>query len=35
MNADGSNQRPLFSEEVNQQLNITYNFVDERVLSWW
>mgnify|MGYP001183654143 CR=1 FL=1 len=34
MNADGSNQRPLFPDEVNDQLNINYEFVDERVLSW-
>ncbi len=34
MNADGSNPQPMFSEEINTQLNITYNFVDERVLSW-
>jgi uncharacterized protein YraI len=34
MNADGSNQRPMFSDEVNAQLQLTYNFVDERVLSW-
>jgi uncharacterized protein YgiM (DUF1202 family) len=34
MNADGSNQRPLFSDEVNAQLHLTYHFVDERVLSW-
>jgi hypothetical protein len=34
MNADGSNQRPMFSEEINTQLNIRYDFVDERVLSW-
>jgi uncharacterized protein YgiM (DUF1202 family) len=34
MNADGSDQRPLFSEEINNQLNLQYNFVDERVLSW-
>jgi uncharacterized protein YgiM (DUF1202 family) len=34
MNADGSNQHPLFSDEINAQLEITYNFVDERVLSW-
>lgn len=34
MNADGSNQRPLFSDEINNQLQITYNFVDERMLSW-
>jgi hypothetical protein len=34
MNADGSEQHPMFSDEVNDQLDITYNFVDERVLSW-
>ena len=34
MNADGSNQHPLFSEDINSQLNINYNFVDERMLSW-
>lgn len=34
MNADGSNQRPLFSKAVNDQLSITYDFADERVLSW-
>lgn len=34
MHADGSNQRPMFSEAVNDKLNIQYNFVDERVLSW-
>ena len=34
MNADGSEQRPLFPDEINAQLDITYNFVDERVLSW-
>ena len=34
MNADGSNQRPMFSEEINQQLNLQYNNVDERVLHW-
>jgi dipeptidyl aminopeptidase/acylaminoacyl peptidase/uncharacterized protein YraI len=34
MNADGSDQRPMFSEEINNQLNLTYDFVDERVLSW-
>ncbi len=34
VNADGSNQRPLFSAEVNEQLQIKYDFVDERVLSW-
>jgi Tol biopolymer transport system component len=34
MNADGSDPHALFSDAVNQQLPITYNFVDERVLSW-
>ncbi|MCB9076424.1 MAG: SH3 domain-containing protein [Anaerolineaceae bacterium] len=34
MNADGSNQRPMFSDEINDQLDLTYNFVDERAISW-
>lgn len=34
MQADGSNQRPMFSAEINNQLHIQYHFVDERVLSW-
>jgi TolB protein len=34
MSADGSNQHPMFSDEVNDQLQITYGFVDERVVSW-
>jgi uncharacterized protein YgiM (DUF1202 family) len=34
MGADGSNQRPMFTDEVNDQLQFTYDFVDERVLSW-
>lgn len=34
MNADGSDQRPMFSEEINQQLALEYNFVDERAISW-
>jgi hypothetical protein len=34
MNPDGSNPHPLFSEAVNDQLPIAYNFVDERVISW-
>lgn len=34
MNVDGSNQHPLFSDEVNNHLQFSYNFVDERVLSW-
>ena len=33
-NADGFDQRPLFTDAVNDQLSITYDFVDERVLSW-
>lgn len=34
MNADGSNPHAMFSDTVNAQLNIHYDFVDERVLSW-
>ncbi|MCB0209770.1 MAG: SH3 domain-containing protein [Anaerolineae bacterium] len=34
MNADGSNQRPMFSDEINDALNITYEFVDEHAISW-
>jgi uncharacterized protein YgiM (DUF1202 family) len=34
MNADGSNQHPMFSDEINNQLTFSYNFVDEQVLSW-
>jgi len=34
MNNDGSEQRPMFFNEVSNQLPIQYNFVDERVLSW-
>jgi uncharacterized protein YgiM (DUF1202 family) len=34
MNADGSSAQPLFSDEINDQLDITYDFVDERVMSW-
>ena len=34
MTADGSNRQPLFSDEINDQLEITYNFVDEKTLSW-
>jgi Tol biopolymer transport system component len=34
MKADGSNQRPMFPDEVNDQLQISYNSVDERVISW-
>jgi uncharacterized protein YgiM (DUF1202 family) len=34
MNADGSDQHSMFSDEVNGQLHFTYDFVDERMLSW-
>jgi len=34
MNADGSDQRAMFPDAINNQLAIQYNFVDERVLSW-
>lgn len=34
MNVDGSEQRPMFSDEVNDQLALNYNFVDERSISW-
>ena len=34
MNADGSNQHPMFSTEINDQLPIRYDFNDERVISW-
>ncbi len=34
MNVDGSNQHPMFSDAINDQLQLSYNFVDERVLSW-
>jgi uncharacterized protein YraI len=34
MNIDGSNQHPLFSDAVNDQLQLDYDFVDERMLSW-
>jgi uncharacterized protein YgiM (DUF1202 family) len=34
MNADGADPHALFSDGVNQQLQFTYDFVDERVLSW-
>jgi hypothetical protein len=34
MNADGSKQHPLFSDAINNQLHFTYNFADERMLSW-
>lgn len=34
MNVDGSNPQPMFSEEITGQLQLSYDFVDERVLSW-
>lgn len=34
MNADGSGQRPMFGDALTSQLQLTYNFVDERMLSW-
>jgi Tol biopolymer transport system component len=34
MNADGSNQRPLFAPEVQAQLSLEYHGVNERMLNW-
>jgi hypothetical protein len=34
MNADGSNQHPLFSTEAQAQLGLQYNGVNERLLNW-
>jgi hypothetical protein len=34
MNADGSGQRPLFPDEVQAQLNLQFNGMDKRVISW-
>jgi Tol biopolymer transport system component len=34
MNGDGSNQRPMFSDEINARFNLAYDFVDERAISW-
>jgi TolB protein len=34
MNADGSDQHPMFPAEINDQLPLKYNFVDERMLTW-
>ena len=34
MNLDGSNQRPMFSSAVNDQLDIEYHGNDERSLGW-
>jgi Tol biopolymer transport system component len=34
MQADGSGQHPLFPQEMQTQLNLQYNGVDERMISW-
>lgn len=34
MNANGSNPHPMFSDAMNDQLAISVNFVDEKMLSW-
>jgi Tol biopolymer transport system component len=34
MNADGSNQRPMFPNGVLAQITFNYAGVDERMLSW-
>ena len=34
MNPGGGDPHPMFSDAVNAQLDITYAFVDERMLSW-
>jgi hypothetical protein len=34
MQADGSDQHPLFPQQVQAQLNLQYNGVDERMISW-
>jgi dipeptidyl aminopeptidase/acylaminoacyl peptidase/uncharacterized protein YraI len=34
MSADGSGQQPLLPDEVYGQIQISFNAVDERVLSW-
>lgn len=34
MNADGSNQRPLLPANLAKQIPVTYNQVDERLISW-
>jgi TolB protein len=34
MNADGSDQRPLFGADVQAQLRLEYHSVDERMISW-
>jgi dipeptidyl aminopeptidase/acylaminoacyl peptidase len=34
MNADGSNQHPMFAPDTLKGINFQYNGVDERMLSW-
>jgi hypothetical protein len=34
MNADGSNQRPMFAPGVLSAISFEFNNVDERMLSW-
>lgn len=34
MNTDGSDQRSMFSDDISDQIQIAYDFKDERVLSW-
>ncbi len=34
MNADGSNQRPMFSSAVSAQIQLSPQSPDERILSW-
>lgn len=34
MSADGSDQRPLLPDEVYDQLQISFDAVDERMLGW-
>jgi len=34
MNADGSDQRPMFDNDILEGLDLTYTGVDERMLSW-
>jgi hypothetical protein len=34
MNADGSNQRPLFPPEILAGISLQYNGVDEQMLTW-
>jgi hypothetical protein len=34
MNADGSNQRPMFAPGTLAGINLEYHGVDERVIAW-